>query len=106
MSQTWKQFEREIRRKLQDLGFSDAMRNWSNQFQMSDKIDLKAGKYIFQLKHGKSPSLRQAWVEANSAKEKGQVPIGVCRSSTEKNTLVVLSWKDFAELLNNYEKKS
>lgn len=98
--QPWKEFERDIVRRLKGAGLSFVRRNWSPQFAKSDPIDIMAGKYILQLKYGLRPSLKEAWDQANNAKEAGKkVPVGVVRYRGTKNTLVVISWKEFENLL-------
>jgi len=96
----WKEFERDIVRKLKGAGLSFVRRNWSPQFSGKDPVDILAGKYVFQLKYGDKPNLKGAWEEANSADHiKGRIPIGVCRFKKERNTLVVMDWKTFENLL-------
>jgi len=92
--QAWKYFEQEIVRKLKKLGLP-ARRNWDSQFVQKDGCDIECSPYIFQLKYGKRPNFKEAWMEARTACEEGQIPIGVIRLKEDKSTLVVMSWKDF-----------
>ena len=94
----WKSFEQELSRRLREAGLP-AKRNWSSQFETKDGIDIDAGEYVFQLKYGKKPNLVGAWKEANNSKGKDQIPVVVARWKDERNTLAVVSWKVFEDLL-------
>jgi len=98
----WKDFERQIVRDLRNLGF-EAKRTWDVQFEEGLGLDVVAKKndlsLAIQAKYGKKPNMRKAYLEAVGAKEKDDVAISVCRFSKDRDTLVVLSWRDFKKLL-------
>lgn len=99
--QAWKEFEREIVRKLRTIG-GKPRRLWDVQLGKGGKIDIEWYNCVFQLKYGKRPNLKQAWEEAKEGAKNHQVPVGVCRLAGTRKTLVVLSWADFEALV--YEK--
>jgi len=96
----WKEFERDIVRRLKKAGLSFVKRNWDTQFAKTDPIDIFAGPFAIQLKYGKKPNLKGAWDEAKNAKNLGKkTPIGVCRYAGTKKTLVVMSWEAFENMI-------
>jgi len=94
----WREFERSITRELRGLGF-DVKRLWSEQFEEKSGADILAEPFVIQAKYGKKPKLRDAYLEAVGERKKGQIAVGICRFSEEKDTLVCLSWKDFKGLI-------
>ncbi|MEO0289599.1 MAG: hypothetical protein ABIN00_08195 [candidate division WOR-3 bacterium] len=102
--QPFKELEQTIARELRLLGF-DAKRNWAEQFEEKSGRDITANKpenalyFCIQCKYGLKPNLKEAWIEANSSKEREEIPLGICRFKEDKNTLVVLSWRDFKKLI-------
>lgn len=102
--QPFKELEQTIARELRFLGF-ESKRNWAKQFEEKSGRDITATKpdgilsFCIQCKYGLRPNLREAWIEANSSKEKGEIPLGICRFKENKNTLVVLCWRDFKKLI-------
>jgi len=100
----WKYFEGEVARELKDLGF-DAKRNWNTQFERKSGVDVIASrndiKLLIQCKYGKKPNLRRAYLEAvlERGKKWNETPVAICRFSEDRDTLVVLCWRDFKKLL-------
>jgi len=97
----WKETERVIARKFRSLGFQ-AERNWADQFERKSGRDVTVkGKYNFciQVKYGKQPRMEKAWIEANTAKEKGEIPLAVVRFKDKKSTLAVISFSDLMGLI-------
>jgi len=98
----FKELEKTCVRDLKRLGF-EARRNWAEQFAGASTRDITAQKgglhLVIQCKYGLRPNLKEAWIQANTAKVEGEIPLGVGRFKNERNTLVVLSWSDFKRLL-------
>ena len=91
----WKSFEQDIVNRFKKAGWKQAKRNWDEQFEKKSGRDiLNTEPYCIQCKYGKQPSLKKAWIEANTEKKKGEIPIGIARYRGESNTLVVMSIKD------------
>lgn len=99
-----RELEMVVRRELENLGFI-AERNWGEQFEKKSGRDITAGKpedalyFCIQCKYGENPSLKNAWIEANTARKQNEISLGICRFKEDKNTLVVISWRDFKKLL-------
>ena len=93
----WKAFEREITKKMREVGY-DSKRNWSNQFEETDTVDVMAPPYALQLKAGQRPNLVGAWEQA---KENGKnlIPVGVARWKGKRKTLVCLDLETFLRLV-------
>ncbi len=99
----WKSLEQTVARELKSLGF-EAKRNWNTQFETKSGVDVIASrkdlKLLIQCKYGKKPNLRKAYLEAVLERRKwSETPVAVCRFSEDRDTLVVLCWRDFKKLL-------
>jgi len=102
----WKELERTIVREFRYLGFK-AKRNWADQFERKSGRDITVkGKYNFciQAKYGKQPRMEKAWIEANTAKKKGEKPLAVVRFKDKKSTLAVISFSDLMKLIEGGER--
>ena len=99
--QAWKSFEQEIVRVFKKMGWTGVKRNWDTQFEEKSGRDLlNTEPYCVQIKYGINPNPVGGWREANSEKKKGEIPVCISRYKEDKNTLVVLSWKDFQWLIS------
>ncbi len=94
----WKGFEHDLVQKMKKLGFADARRLFE-QFDKGGGIDIRAGKWVLQLKYGLKPNIIKAFYEVDKDKEKGEIPVAVIRLSQKRDTIVALRWADFEDLL-------
>lgn len=92
-------FERRRARWWQKLGWSEARRNLS-QYQKRDGKDIvNTEPYVEQCKVGKRISVLAAYKEAKESASSKEIPIASIHYDGERDTLIVLSEKDFEWLL-------
>lgn len=92
-------FEREIAKYFQDMGWSKARRKLS-QYQETDGCDLEnVEPFVVQCKSGKKINVLIAFKEALGSSKKGEIPMAVVKWDRNK-PLFVLDQEGITRLLN------